>query len=110
MLGTIIDQFNTKYDEIIKNIKKSDEQKSITQKPLLYSYQSYQTYVQTNEDGIKTIKKKSVVTENGETKKLEKKYVVLPDGKLYQINNQSNQLDKSKSKSKPKYKLKKITY
>lgn len=99
MLGTIIDNFNTKYDEVIKNIK-SDKQKS-TQKPLSYSYQSFQTYVQTsNKDGIKTIEKKSVVTENGETTKSEKKYVVLPDGNLIDVTN----IQKSK------YKLKKLTY
>jgi hypothetical protein len=107
MLGTIIDQFNTKYDEVIKKIKKSDEQKRIINEPLLYSYQSYHTYVQTNnENGTTTIKKKSVITENGKTKKSEELYVKMPDGNLIDISNQLNQLNKTKSK----YKLKKITY
>lgn len=101
MLGTIIDQFNTKYDEIINEVKKSNERKHVAQKPLSYSYQSFQTYVQTsNKDGTKTIKEKSVVTENGETTKSEKTYVALPDGHIVDISNLK----------KPKYKLKKLTY
>lgn len=88
MLGTIIDKFNTKYDEV--------------KKPFSYSYQSVQTYVQTsNKDGTKTIKKESVVTENGETTKSEKTYVVLPDGDLVDVSNFK--------KPKSKYKLKKLT-
>ena len=105
MLGTIIDQFNTKYDDVIKKIKKPDEQKPTTNEPLLYSYQSYHTYVQTNnENGTTTIKQKSVITENGKTKKSEEVYVKMPDGNLIDISNQLNQLNKSK------YKLKKVTY
>lgn len=101
MLGTILDQFNTKYDEVINKVKKSNERKSIAQMPLSYSYQSFQTYVQTsNKDGTKTIEKESVVTENGETTKTKKTYVALPDGQIVDISNLK----------KPKYKLKKLTY
>jgi hypothetical protein len=45
--------------KLLKKQNKSNEQIS-----LIYSYQSFQTYIQTsNKDGAKTIKKESVVTE-----------------------------------------------